>query len=55
MHGLPVLVLAVSDGDQTILYFSVSRVITTQTMTIPVAFQNTTYHDKVVPLYATKA
>ena len=52
---ISVLVLAESYGDQTVLYFNVTRVITTQTMAIPSAFQNTTYHDKVVPLYTIKA
>jgi hypothetical protein len=52
---ISILVLAGSHGDQTVLCFIVSRVITTQTMAIPFAFQNTTYHDKVGPLYTIKA
>jgi len=55
-HSLiSVLVLTESYGDQTVLYFSVSRVITTQTMAIQFAFQNTIYHDTVRPLYTIMA
>jgi hypothetical protein len=52
---ITVFVLVESYGDQTVLYFSVSRVIATQTMATPSTFQNTTYHDKVVPYYTMKA
>jgi hypothetical protein len=52
---LQYFVLAEFYGDQTVSYFSVSRAITTQTMAILSAFQNTTYHDKVAPFPAMTA